>query len=174
MSSAPAAVPKKEKEDDKEKEKIAREELKEVFSVFDKDGDGSLTSDELIDIMNKVVRRKKGKETIAFTPAEIKQIVAEFDDNGDGSIDFEEFVHMMTSHDGKHDELKEAFAYFDADGDGAITKKEIASVFQLLGENMPEDTINLMLQAVDENGDGTISFDEFCLMMKDDAPRDFK
>ena len=61
--------------------------------------------------------------------------------------------------------LKQAFDLFDIDGDGNITKKELqrvlAGVFVLSDSQWDE-----FIKEVDKDGNGTIEFDEFKVMMR--------
>ena len=66
----------------------ARMTTRQAFNVFDKDGSGSLSVDEL----RAVLSRPGGGA--ALTDEEISAIIAEFDANGDGEIQYEEFVTM--------------------------------------------------------------------------------
>ena len=63
--------------------------LIEAFKVFDKDGNGFITSHELRNIMIHLEED--------LTPVEIEEMVREADINNDGTIDLEEFVKMMSS-----------------------------------------------------------------------------
>jgi Ca2+-binding EF-hand superfamily protein len=57
---------------------------------------------------------------------------------------------------------KKAFARFDADGDGLITASEYASAMAQLGDfNVTAGMAQSLIAAVDGNGDGKISWDEF-------------
>merc|ERR1712227_623376 len=62
-------------------------------------------------------------------------------------------------------EFKEAFVLFDKDGDGTITTKELATVMRSLGQNPTEAELQDMINEVDEDGNGTIEFDEFLSLM---------
>jgi calmodulin len=87
---------------------------------------------------------------------------------GDGQIDFEEFLKMMSNRVGTRNrdyELKEAFNVFDQDGDGYISVKELTTVMETLGEQIDKETIELMIEAVDNDGDNEIDFKEFKMMM---------
>ena len=80
--------------------------FKEAFSVYDKDGDGSITTSELGTVM-----RSLGQNP---TEVELIGIISKFDMNGDGNIDFQEFLIMMarrTTKDsyGEEEDLRQAF-----------------------------------------------------------------
>ena len=64
-------------------------EFKEAFSLFDKDGDGTITTKELGTVM-----RSLGQNP---TEAELADMINEVDADGNGTIDFPEFLTMITS-----------------------------------------------------------------------------
>ena len=64
------------------------------------------------------------------------------------------------------EEFRAAFDIFVEDStDGTITTKELGKVFRMLGQNPTEQELQEMVDEVDEDGSGTIDFDEFCQMM---------
>merc|ERR1711997_411511 len=63
-------------------------------------------------------------------------------------------------------EFKAAFDIFVEDSeDGTITTLELGKVFRMLGQNPTEQELQEMVDEVDEDGSGTIDFDEFTQMM---------
>ena len=79
-------------------------EFKEAFSLFDKDGDGTITTKELGTVM-----RSLGQNP---TEAELQDMINEVDADGNGTIDFPEFLTMMArkmKDTDTEEELKEAF-----------------------------------------------------------------
>ncbi|GMH27443.1 hypothetical protein Nepgr_029286 [Nepenthes gracilis] len=62
--------------------------LKEAFSVYDVDGDGSITAQEL-----QMVMKSLGDDC---SIDECRKMIGGVDADGDGSISFEEFRVMMT------------------------------------------------------------------------------
>merc|ERR1712187_1078401 len=94
--------------------------VKEAFSLFDKDGDGTITTKELGTVM-----RSLGQNP---TEAELADMVNEVDADGNGTIDFSEFLTMMArkmKDSDTEEELKEAFRVFDKDGNGYISAAEL-------------------------------------------------
>ncbi|KAL0609776.1 Calmodulin [Plecturocebus cupreus] len=93
----------------------ASREFKEAFSLFDKDGDGTITTKELGTVM-----RSLGQNP---TEAELQDMINEVDADGNGTIDFPEFLTMMArkmKDTDSEEEIREAFRVFDkADGTGA-------------------------------------------------------
>jgi calmodulin len=95
-------------------------EFKEAFSLFDKDGDGSITIQELGTVM-----RSLGQNP---TEVELKDMIREVDADGNGTIDFSEFLNLMArkmKDTDSDEELKEAFKVFDKDQNGFISAAEV-------------------------------------------------
>jgi hypothetical protein len=79
-------------------------EFKEAFSLFDKDGDGTITTKELGTVM-----RSLGQNP---TEAELQDMINEVDADGNGTIDFPEFLTMMArkmKDTDSEEEILEAF-----------------------------------------------------------------
>ena len=95
-------------------------EFKEAFSLFDKDGDGTITTKELGTVM-----RSLGQNP---TEAELQDMINEVDADGNGTIDFPEFCTLMArkmKDTDSEEELKEAFRVFDKDGNCFISAAEL-------------------------------------------------
>ncbi|CAD5111572.1 DgyrCDS871 [Dimorphilus gyrociliatus] len=132
------------------------EEFKEAFSLFDKDGDGEITTKELGTVM-----RSLGQNP---TEAELKEMINEVDQDGNGFVDFDEFLGMMMKkmkEAGSEDEISEAFNLFDKDGDGYLSHYEMKQVMANLGEKLTDTEVWEMIREYDADGDGKISYKEF-------------
>ena len=66
----------------------------------------------------------------------------------------------------KYKELKEAFDFFDKDGSGSIDAKEISTVLNQLGHKSTAVELGDMMTSIDKNQDNSVSFDEFCVLIK--------
>jgi len=64
-----------------------REEVVEAFRVFDKQGSGTVTANEL--------REALGELGDFMDPNEIEELIYEADFNGDGRIRYEDFVNLL-------------------------------------------------------------------------------
>ncbi|KAJ3191747.1 hypothetical protein HK101_007440 [Irineochytrium annulatum] len=135
-------------------------EFKEAFSLFDKDGDGTITTKELGTVM-----RSLGQNP---TEAELQDMINEVDADGNGTIDFPEFLTMMArkmKDTDSEEEIKEAFKVFDKDGNGFISAAELRHVMTNLGEKLTDEEVDEMIREADVDGDGQINYEEFVKMM---------
>jgi Ca2+-binding EF-hand superfamily protein len=58
-------------------------------------------------------------------------------------------------------ELRQTYDRYDSDGDGWIVQKEFTQLLQSLDSDLSKDECLLAFEATDEDGDGSISFEEF-------------
>ena len=65
----------------------SEEELIEAFKIFDRDGNGLISADELLHVMISL-----GENT---NMEEIEDLIKEADLDGDGFINYEEFVRLI-------------------------------------------------------------------------------
>lgn len=145
-------------------------ELREAFRLFDKDGDGSISTDELGTVMRNLGQFPSIDE--------LNTMLKEIDIDGDGTFSFEEFVQVMAnmgglneqSEEDEEEELRQAFRVFDKSGCGYITPSDLRAVLQNIGEDLTEEEIDEMIAEVDIDGDGRIDFEEFiaCMRSEDD------
>ncbi|CZR64427.1 probable calmodulin [Phialocephala subalpina] len=134
------------------------EEFKRVFSLFDKNGDGNITSSELGAVMKSLGQNP--------SETELQDIVNEGDTDADGAMDFPEFLYIMSQKSRNSDanleaELKAAFAVFDKDNDGVISAKELREVMASIGEKLTDAEVEEVMREVDRDGNGSIDFEEF-------------
>lgn len=135
-------------------------EFKEAFDEFDKDGSGSISTKELLNVM-----RSMGQNP---TEDEVLELVMEVDLNGDGTIDFQEFLQMMKKKSSEADQmqdLREAFRMFDRNKDGFIDLIELKKVTSLMGATLSNMELQDFMKEADKDGNGKIDYEEFVNMM---------
>ena len=83
-----------------------------------------------------------------------------------GKVD--ETLGVTSGSDGNYglsaEQLKNAtdvFGMFDQSGDGQISASELGSAFEAMGKKLTSAELNTMLQKVDTDGSGEISYSEF-------------
>lgn len=143
--------------------KSQMKEFREAFRLFDKDGDGCITKEELGTVMRSLGQFARVEE--------LQEMLQEIDVDGDGNVSFEEFVDILSNMttdttglspaDQEERELRDAFRVFDKHNRGYITASDLRAVLQCLGEDLDEDEIEDMIKEVDVDGDGKIDFYEF-------------
>ncbi|XP_066585118.1 troponin C, isoallergen Bla g 6.0101-like [Prorops nasuta] len=74
-------------EEDTDTEAI-QQELREAFRLYDKEGNGYITTDVFRDILHEL--------DDALSPEELDMIIEEVDTDGSGTLDYEEFMEVMT------------------------------------------------------------------------------
>ncbi|XKL64680.1 hypothetical protein PGB90_004766 [Kerria lacca] len=136
-------------------------EFREAFMLFDKDGDGSITKEELGRVMRSLGQFAREEE--------LQQMLHDVDIDGDGCFSFDEFVEIASNMDKtssntaeeEEKELRDAFRVFDKHNRGYISASDLRAVLQCLGEDLSEEEIEDMIKEVDVDGDGRIDFLEF-------------
>ncbi|GFO35327.1 calmodulin [Plakobranchus ocellatus] len=139
-----------------------RDEIREAFGMFDKNGDGHISVAEIKEVM-----RAFGQNP---TEAEAKQMIEEIDDNNNGFIDYPEFEAMMLkkglkTREEEEEEMKNAFKVFDRNGDGYVSTSELRETMASLGEPLTQEELEDMISEADKNNDGRIDYLEFAKVM---------
>ncbi len=83
-----------------------------------------------------------------------KELIQKFDKNGDGKLDDSERAQMKAAFEAKRAEhRKEMLAKYDTNKDGKLDAAE--------RKVMRDDKLTQRFQAMDKNGDGKLTLDEF-------------
>jgi len=130
--------------------------------LFDKDGDGKITTDELGPLMRSLSHN--------FTQDDVQEMIDEVDANGTRIMGFPEFSALLPrlmESNGAEDGLIKTFSAVDKDGAGFISAAELRFALTHLGKPWTDD-VERMIKEADINGDGQlISSQEFIGMMMD-------
>jgi len=141
-------------------------EASKLFIKIDLNSDGKIEKHELIQGFQKYwgMSEEEVKEKVDI-------IFANIDTDFNGFIEYEEFVRAAVNPTifMSQNYLKFAFNYFDRDSSGDISFEEIKKRFSQNSNYNSEkmDTeLREIFDKIDINNDGSISFFEFCKMMK--------
>ncbi len=136
-----------------------KNEMHEIFSSFDKNGDGVLSREEIFEGYKSILGEVEATK-------EVDRIMKEADLDKSGSIDYNEFLIACSNRQKllNKEKLEATFKMFDKDGNGSISAKEIKEV---LGPALGGDAklLDQIINEVDDNGDKEISLKEFKEMM---------
>mmetsp|Transcript_18465 Transcript_18465/g.36964 ORF Transcript_18465/g.36964 Transcript_18465/m.36964 type:complete len:504 (+) Transcript_18465:28-1539(+) len=132
--------------------------LEDLFRSIDKDGDGTLTVDELREALASGGFSKDIND-------EIESMIQDLAVEGHHALDWKEFVSATVDKSVifKEDKIKMAFDYFDRSHRGSLTVADLKSV---LGSE--EQAMEIMGQ-IDVKKDGVISYEEFHNMMEEEG-----
>ena len=134
-----------------------------LFSLIDTDNDGKINERDLLKGLKKIFDDKdlEKKCHIIFENIDMNHnIYVEYEEFVRGAVDKEKFLSELT--------LKFAFRFFDKDGNAEIDYREIEEIFKdnIADVKKVHENIKKIIDEVDSNNDGKISFNEFCIAMK--------
>jgi len=138
------------------------ESMKKVFSTFDTDKTGFVGTDRIPDILQFGAN---------FEEDELDSRIADVDKDKAGKVNFDQFVQIVMTFLEEEDdealaeELKEAFRMYDKEGQGYITTQVLKDIMKELDPKLTKDELEQIVNEVDEDGSGTVDFDEFMEMM---------
>ena len=143
--------------------------LKEVFALFDKDGDGNISPDELnsmLEMLGQHVSRE-----------EIGTMFQEADIDANGVIDISDFAALyalrLNSAEENENDLVETFKFYDVNNTGYISASNLMYAMERLGCKLTPTEAEEMLREADMDGDGRMDYRDFrrVMMAPDDDAR---
>ena len=140
-------------------------EISNTFDAFDNSGDGRIETSEMKNILKAL--------GAAATPEVLATIVQTLDKNNDGHISRDEFIAFCSAnirlehdHHGLHELAHHMFRQFDQDGSGEITLGEFKTVLDAFNVGFSVDEIGDLVNALDEQHNGTIGEHEFLELLE--------
>ncbi|TKY67446.1 Calcium-dependent protein kinase 24 [Spatholobus suberectus] len=135
--------------------------IKQMFDMMDKDKNGNLSFEELKDGLSMIGH--------ALPDPDVQMLMDAADIDGNGTLNYEEFitmnVHLRKIECDEH--LSEAFRFFDKNQSGYVEFEELKDALSDdESEASNDEVIKDILNDVDLDKDGRISFEEFKAMMK--------
>merc|ERR1711914_40123 len=127
------------------------------FQLFDVKKQDYLLAEEIDEVMRAMGFRP--------TAEELAELIEEIDEDGSGAIEFPEFAQLCAKFlvedpdpETMRAELKQAFRLFDKEATGFITMETFRGI-------LAEEDLDQIIQEIDEDGSGTMDFEEFCELM---------
>lgn len=146
-------------------DKLSEEEInefREIFNLVDKDGGGSISKDELAELMDTL--------GIEATQEEIDHMVGEIDIDGDGDIDFEEFVAVMSrkvNASYTSDQVKDSFKVFEQGAPSGYVRADalIKALCTYGEEKLSMDQAKDLVGQLEVDSNGMINYADYVAMM---------
>ncbi|XP_008780038.1 probable calcium-binding protein CML27 [Phoenix dactylifera] len=148
--------------------------LRRVFDLFDRNGDGEITVEEICQALDRL--------GLGADPTELASTVAAYIRPGAAGLAFDDFEALHRAlgdalfgappspacEAAEEEDMREAFNVFDENGDGFISAKELQAVLDKLGlpDGRSIDRVHQMICSVDRDLDGQVDFSEFVHMMR--------
>ncbi|CAF1171342.1 unnamed protein product [Adineta ricciae] len=126
-----------------------------------------LTDDQIAEIrdaFNMYDKERKGEIPTSI----LAECIEAVDGDGSGTVDFDEFLALMakkTKEAEDERELREVFRVFDKNSRGVIDVADLKMIFKALDPDMPDDEVEQIISEVDEDGSGTVDYEEFYKLM---------
>lgn len=150
------------------------EELNEIFRIFDADQSGAIDPKEI-----RTQMRALGFEADNTT---IYQLISDLDSDGSQKLEFTEFsgllrdnLGMYTSEYTTKEGMREVFDYMDdlvpGNRDGQIDASNLKRIAKVLGDNLTDAEIDVMINGADRGGRGHVTVDDFYALMAGEAQR---
>merc|ERR1712106_833981 len=136
--------------------------LKRCFDGF-ADEEGAIPAENVGNILSMMGMK--------FKPSALREIIEEIDIDGSGLLEFGEFCQLAARFLVEEDEealkkeLKEAFRIYDKEGNGYISTDTLKEILKELDSKLTNEDLDNIIEEVDEDGSGTLDFDEFMEMM---------
>ena len=135
--------------------------LKEVFDVFDYDGSGQISMEELVNTIKALGIENQAGQILNIVQA--AGITGEFD--------FGTFLEIFGFSGDSEGTLQSVFDTFDSTGTGAFGPEEFEKVAASVGENLSPADVDQMIEYADKDRDGVINFQEFCDVVTKTYPK---
>ncbi len=127
-------------------------EWKEAFSLYDKEGKGSIPSVSLGNVLRAVGQNP--------TEAQVKELSGET-----LKLSFDQVLAIIQRQGGfdlpgTYEQFVRGFQVFDRENNGYITVAELRYVLTNLGEKLSEEEFEELLKLVEVQKDGTVNYHE--------------
>jgi calmodulin len=146
---------------------IELEKFKEAFIFFDRNGDGTMSADDVC-----LAMRAMGA---LVTEKEIKNLLRKYDPDSTGTIDVNDFIACMAevvNKDDNENEIRNGFSVFDKDDNGMLPVDEMRHVLTRIGDPLSQEEITNFLNILDIHGDGFVRMNELMTLLMPQTNKD--
>jgi len=136
------------------------ENLRKLFESVDVDKNGTLTFNEIKEIM---------RENLSSSDYhEFSKVLDKLDTDHNHRLDYSEFLNLTVEHKKllTRENLEITFKKLDVDNSGTLTIDELKMAFEAGGSHRAESFWKDFTKTIDENGDGNITIEEFIKTME--------
>jgi Ca2+-binding EF-hand superfamily protein len=141
------------------------EEIEKLFKLFDLNGDGWMSEDEISQAFKAY--------GIVLPPQEVQSIIRKMDINRDGKIQYSEFRSVMEdtikkdilNNEDHMQDLRQKFIEADIMKLGYLTPSQVSGVLTQMQINLNPTEFNSLIDMADTNHDGKIDIDEFMMLI---------
>jgi len=119
-----------------------REQLRQAFNLFDKNGSGTISSQEI-----RVALTALG---FSMTNEEIQSLILKYDHEKYGEISFDEFTEIIQNKISQllpKEQLIRAFHNLDSDRNGSISLTDLIRISESLGEEISRDELREIIMS---------------------------
>jgi len=136
--------------------------VRETFNLIDKDGDGIVTSGELLKVIREIDKD--------ISHEEVKEIIAAADyDGNDDVLTIDDFLSARINRKvvQKEERLRKLFHCLDIDRNGKLSSSDICSVLESVsGKKLIEEEVKNQISKIDTSNNGEIDYEDFLAMFK--------
>ncbi|XP_055600323.1 troponin C-like isoform X2 [Uranotaenia lowii] len=138
--------------------------MRKAFQMFDTTKSGFIETIKISTILNTLGQQ--------FDEGELQAMIDEEDPEDTGKVNFDGFASIAANFlieeedaEAMEKELKEAFRLYDREGNGYITTSTLKEILAALDDKLSNDDLDGIITEIDQDGSGTVDFDEFMEMM---------
>ncbi|CAH1803079.1 unnamed protein product [Owenia fusiformis] len=143
--------------------KLTEDQIAKCQEAFDKFDRRALDKIRIGDIANAFKAM-----SVSVKPEWLDRVRDSIDQEGTGYVTMEEFTELYLlklKAEADEKELEEAFRVLDKNNTGVIPVDDLRFILKGLGDDLTDEEIEEMINDTDQDGSGTVDFDEFSHLM---------
>ena len=120
------------------------EECKEIFDLFDQNGDGNIGIKELEEILRALGTSISYDEILNLC----KKVNHNFNKNDEGKLKFDDFLKIFVQFKDKNieEDISNGFEIFDSKNEGIISLSQLKNVLTSIGEPLNKEELDDFLE----------------------------